>query len=167
VTLLKVYRADKRRFNTGEPITTAREFSVLNPDGIQLEDLFTKAKPPGKPARIESLFLFENYDDAEWHWAKMRDGVLYECEIDAASILHRGDMRLIDLAGSELRAGADPLPHAHGYWAGESTDDPRWELLAVEATITTVICADQQLRVARISGHRLPPAFRNTHTEPK
>lgn len=157
MALIKAFRADKRRFAVGQAIVTASEFPQRNPSGKQLEQVFTAAKPEGKPERIGSLFVFENYDDAEWHWAKMADGVLYECEIGGTAILHRGDMKLIDIAGQQLTAGSDPMPHANRYWAGEGTGKPCWELLVAGASITKIICDDQKLRRARMAkGQRLP-----------
>ena len=147
MALIKAFRADKRRFAVGQSIGTASEFPERNPSGKQLERVFTAAKPDGKPERIGSLFVFENYDDAEWHWAKMADGILYECEIEDTAILHRGDMKLIDIA----------MPYANRYWTGESTGKPCWELLVAGASITKIICGDQKLRLARMAkGQRLP-----------
>lgn len=123
---------------------------------MQLETAFTTTQPEGKPSRGESLFLFESFDGAEWHWAKMRDGIFYECEIPDDAVLHRGDMRYVDLVGEDIRAGRDPLPHTRRYWAGDSTDSPRWELLASNAVVTNLISDDQQLRIARARhGQRL------------
>ena len=102
-------------------------------------------------------FLVRQCGGAEWHWAKMANGILYECEIQEHSRLHRGDMRLIDLAGSELSSGQDPVPHAQKYWAGEGTGEPIWELLVTSATVTAVISDNQNLRRERLlHGQRLP-----------
>lgn len=66
-------------------------------------------------------------------------------------------MRLIDIAGSEMRSGRNPLPYAQSYWAGESTERPIWELLVTCATVIKIICDDQDLRRARlVRGKRLP-----------
>jgi hypothetical protein len=153
---IALFRADKRRFVAGESITTAGEFVDRNPDGLLLEDTLDSARPPGKPARIGSLFLFDDFRTAEWHWAKMAGGVLYECSIDLGAVAHRGDMRLVDQVGEALREGKDPSPHVQSYWAGANTPQPRWELLVAGATVTKVICDDQHLRQGVLLGRQLP-----------
>jgi hypothetical protein len=153
---LSVYRADKRTFAAGDFIGTAAHFTTLNPDGLRLEEVFTAAKLASKPARADCLFVFESFPDAEWHWAKMADAILYECEIDDGMILHRGDMRLVDSAGEALRANTDATPQAVRYWEGQNGGNPIWELLVARAMVTRVICADQKLRRLRIQGYRLP-----------
>ena len=166
MTLITVFRADKRRFETGQSITTAGEFADRNPDGRRLEELFDSSRPLGKPARIGSLFLFENCRVAELHWAKMTGGILYECAINPSAIAHRGDMRLVDIAGEALRKNNDPLPYIGGYWAGTGTEKPRWELLIAEAKVTRVICDDQLQRQGVLVGRLLPEsAFSNTDSK--
>lgn len=158
--LLIVFRADKRQFVVGQSIRTADEFADRNPDGRRLEEALDSMRPSGKPARIGSLFLFENFRVAELHWAKMSGGVFYECEIEESAIGHRGDMRLVDLAGEALREGRDPAPHVQSYWAGEGTPRPRWELLVAEATVTKIISDDQKLRQSVLVGRLLPEPAR-------
>jgi hypothetical protein len=143
---LKLYRADKRDFNVGTEISTAREFIIKNPQGShRVEDLFEFKRPSNKPMRSESLFLFENLEVAKKHWSEMIDGNLYEVEVDNSSILHRADMQLVDLAfrtenESELeRCAAD-------YWMGKETNNPRIEVLVKKAIISNVISKSQSER---------------------
>lgn len=90
MALIKVFRADKRVFSPSDALKTAGEFHKLNPDGEKLEKVLSNCKPTNKPERLGSVFVFESFDDAEGHWAKMQDGMLYECEIEPQSTAHRG-----------------------------------------------------------------------------
>lgn len=114
-----LYRADKRDFAPGEPIVTAGQFSTLHPDsGKRAEAILDDVKPEGKPHRKDCLMLFESEDAARKHWSKMSNGKLYEVEIDAAKILHRGDMNLVDEIGALIKQGDDDQAHARArdYW---------------------------------------------------
>ena len=155
---MKAYRADKRRFLLGQTIFGASEFPMLHPNGIEVEKILEDARPATKPVRKSSLFLFENKMHAERHWAKMSGGILYECEIDPYSILHKGDMRLVDKVMDDITTGGNAKITADLYWSGAPTDDPIFELLLVQATIERVICDDQNKRRLRlIKGYSIFP----------
>lgn len=54
MAMFEVFRADKRQFQVAEVIYTAGEFAARNPNGIELEALFAKSRPEGKPARCDT-----------------------------------------------------------------------------------------------------------------
>lgn len=153
---MKLYRADKRDFNVGDTISTANVFVEKNPEGsLLIEEVFQSAKPKNKLSRIGCLFLFEDEIVAKKHWSKMTDGKLYEVEIDETSVLHRGDMRLIDKAFIATNDSEKQLC-AEQYWAGIVTEQPRIEILVKEAIIVGVISKDQVERRKYLL--RWPPA---------
>lgn len=152
MSTITVFRVDTRQFAALQVFASAGKFQFQNPNGEKLEDHFEAERPPNKPRRIGSLFLFENLADAERHWGKLKDGILYECLIETNSILHRGDMQLVDVAGAEIAAGLDAVPSIAKYWRGEATEKPRWELLATQAVISKLISADQEKRKEKLLG---------------
>ena len=142
---MKLYRADKRDFNVGDIITSACEFTILNPKGSnQLEELFELYRPESKQERSKCLFLFEDLTVAKKHWSKMTDGKLYEVEVDEESILHRADMQLVDKAFTSKYE--DRVEFAKNYWMGRETAKPKIEILANQAMVTNVISKDQDKR---------------------
>jgi hypothetical protein len=140
------YRVDRRDFQPGEVIASAKEYLELSPERARrVEELFEQARPENKPRRTESLFLFENLTVAKKHWSKMSDGKLYEMKIAHSAVLHRGDMRLIDIAGDD-NDDEKVQSSANQYWSGETTDRPRIEILVATALVTKVISKDQEER---------------------
>ena len=146
MSLLTVYRVDKRDFLEGVTIESANQFQILNPNGSeQIEHIFERCRPESKPKRIGSLFLFEDLIVAKKHWSKMADSKLYEIQIESSSIQHRGDMRLVDEAF--LCADQSCIEScANRYWSGIETTTPRMELLVTSASISKLISADQDER---------------------
>jgi hypothetical protein len=106
------YRADKRCFEPGATIGTAGEFMLLHSeDGRLTEELLAQRKPQSKPNRGECLMLFEEEECAKDYWAKLAAGKLYTINMSSGSILHRGDMHIIDEIAAKLKKGerADEL----------------------------------------------------------
>lgn len=150
-----LYRADKRIFNIGEVIQSANEFTTKNPPGSNaIEQLFDTMRPEGKPNRFGCLFLFDDLVHAKKHWSKMTDGKLYVVEICANSILHRGDMQLIDRA---YRSGDDGQRQrcAREYWGGTETQGSVIETLVEKATVVDVVSKDQEERKAYLNSWML------------
>jgi hypothetical protein len=110
-----LYRADKRDFNQGQEIQSAKQFHEQNPRGSdKVESIFEAKRPDTKPSRLDALYLFEDFVVAKKHWSKMTDGKLYEVRVEASEVRHRGDMRLVDEAFccSDL---FNPLPFLRSY----------------------------------------------------
>lgn len=145
-------RADKRDFNVGDVVTSAREFTVLNPQGSQdVEDVFERVRPLGKPKRIGNLYLFKDEISAKKHWSKMTDGKLYRATFDSKLPRHEGDMCLFNQA-FELRTNIDEVEKlANRYWAGDLTEKPIIEVIVLQATISEVVSKDQQERRAYLA----------------
>jgi hypothetical protein len=124
MTKRQFFRADKRPFSADDPIQTAGEFMSRHPEkGKLAEAALEKHRPSDKPKRQECLMLFENEECARNHWAKMTGGRLYRVGVDAAEILHQGDMKLVDAIGellSESKA-ANVTEETTRYWNGEDT----------------------------------------------
>jgi hypothetical protein len=146
MSLLTVYRVDKRDFLAGATIKSANQFQALNPNGSRrVEHIFECRRPESKPKRIGSLFLFEDLIVARKHWSKMKDGKLYEIQIEGSSIQHRGDMRLVDEAlACDDQSCMESC--ANRYWSGIETTSPRIELLVTSASVSKLISADQAER---------------------
>lgn len=143
------FRADKREFDVGNVITSANDFTALNPHGSQdVEDVFERIRPMDKPIRSGNLFLFTDETSAKKYWSKMADGKLYRATIDPTLSHHKGDMRLVNQA-FELRADTEELEKiAIRYWAGDLTENPIIEVIVPNATISGVVSKDQQERRA-------------------
>lgn len=146
MTLLTAYRVDKRDFLEGEMIQSANQFPTLNPNGSErVEEVFELIRPALKPKRVGSLFLFEDLVVAKKHWSKMAHSKLYEIQIEASSIRHRGDMRLVDEAfGCTDQICMESC--AYQYWSGIERASPRVELLVTLASISRIISKDQNER---------------------
>ena len=80
--------------------------------------------------------------------SKMKDGKLYRATIDEATILHRGDMALMDVMKSAAEAGGDWQAFAGAYWRSEMSAVPEVELMVAEAVVTEVISASDTERVS-------------------
>ncbi len=150
-----LYRADKRTFKIGEVIQSANEFATKNPPGSNaVEQLFDTMKPKGKPNRFGCLFLFDDLVHAKKHWSKMTDGKLYVVETNPDSILHRGDMQLVDQA---YKSGDDGERQrcAKEYWGGTETQGSVIETLVEKATVVDVVSKDQEERKAYLNSWTL------------
>jgi hypothetical protein len=83
---------------------------------------------PEKPSRFQSVFAFDNYEQAKDFKYRFSDdkskGSIWE--VEANNIL-KADMNLLSLGNSLLEA--DYL--AHLYWKGETIGNPYWEYLLV------------------------------------
>lgn len=143
------FRADKRQFEVGDMIKSAGEFGFLNPLGSgDVEEIFERVRPGGKPSRIGSLFLFKDERAAKKHWSKMTGGNLYLAIPIVSSSNHEGDMRLINEAFNQRADATSVEQIASRYWSGELTEEPIVEILAASATISAIISKDQQERQA-------------------
>lgn len=143
----KIYfRADKRDFAEGAPISTAGEFmSKHNDAGEAMEKALEAARPKEKkPPRAECLMLFEDEDCARKHWAKMTDGKLYSVSIGETPVLHRGDMKLAEEVGERAMKGEDVTDLAKKYWDEKHTDNPCVEVLVREGIVTRLIGTDEE-----------------------
>lgn len=145
------YRADKRRFEVGCNIGTAREFGLLQDKSARcVEQLLANRKPAMKPNRYDCLMLFEDRICAKEYWAKLTGGRLYAVGISKSPILHRGDMHIIDKMDAMLRNGGkicelDRL--ADAYWRGDESPHPCIEILVCSATVIAQLGTEEE-RVA-------------------
>ena len=133
------FRADKRNFRPGDRIRTAGHFMSMNNQlGKAVEKALASARPAGKPARENCLMLFEDENWAREHCARM-NGTLYIVNIAAGSILHRGDMLLIEEMAERVERGKDLFNEARRYWDGGFTKVPCVEVLVRAGTIVDLI----------------------------
>jgi hypothetical protein len=140
------FRADKRRFSVGDTILpTGGDFAELHQDiGKEMEELLARLRPKKKPVRRDNLFVFEDVEAAKKYWSKMKGGNLYEVEIDAKRILHRGDMELTEEIGRLLRGKQDATQLAIQYWKGVMSKAPEVELLVPQATALQLLGSEAE-----------------------
>lgn len=144
---MQLYRADKRDFNVNDVISTAGEFVSKNPEGsMDIEKIFEAVRPNNKPLRSACLYLFEDLETAKKHWSKMTDGKLYQVDVDDKATLHRADMRLVDKAFCSNEE-SEKQDCARNYWSGIETENPRIEILVLNATVTGIVSKDQNERI--------------------
>ncbi|MHA7968094.1 hypothetical protein [Rhizobium sp. CAU 1783] len=137
---MKLYRADKRVFQQGDTIKTAGHFEQKHPEaGQKLETLMRERKPADKPDRSECLMLFCDEEAARLFHSKMTGGHLYKVHVDPASILHEGDMNLVNQLAVLVAAGEAPIDGIDRYWRGERTDTPVIEVLLKSGVIVEEI----------------------------
>lgn len=106
---MEFYRADKRIFQRGDTIETARHFEEMHPEaGKRLEVLLRERKPAAKPDRSNCLMLFREEQAARHYHSKMEGGRLYKVQADPANILHEGDMTLVNQLDAAITAGELP-----------------------------------------------------------
>jgi len=92
-----------------------------------LFDYVRKSHFPSRPSRFQSVFAFENIDQAVSFGNEYgtSDSLIWEVESDVA---FKADMRLLTLQGSLLGLSYN----AHRYWSGISSgNNPVWEYLMV------------------------------------
>lgn len=144
----KAYRVDKRPFGQGDRIVTAGEFAEMHPEkGKRAEEILEAQRPEDKPIRRQCLMVFEDEVCARRHWSKMSDGKLYEVELTATAILHRGDMRFVDAIGEALDDAAAASQLARQYWDGEMTAKPIVEVLLLDGKVSAVISDSEHERL--------------------
>ena len=86
-----------------------------------------KSHFPSRPSRFQSVFAFENIDQAVSFRNEYgtSDSLIWEVESD---VVFKADMRLLTLQGSLLSLSYN----AHRYWSGISSgNNPVWEYLMV------------------------------------
>jgi hypothetical protein len=103
-----------------------------------VEKALASARPAGKTPRENCLMLFEDETWARDFCARM-NGTLYIISIAAGSILHRGDMHLIEEMAGTVERGEDVFNEALRYWDGELTKDPCVEVLVRAGTVFDLI----------------------------
>ena len=99
----------------------------VNPIIELLFEYVRRSHFPFRPSRFQSIFAFENIDQAVSFRNEYgtTDSLIWEVESDAA---FKPDMRLLTLQSSLLTLSYN----AHRYWRGESSgNDPLWEYLMV------------------------------------
>lgn len=142
---IKLFRVDKRDFEVGDIIESAKEFLRKGPPGaIEIEKQFEKMRPDTFLPRTHCLFLFERINDAQKHWSKMSEGKLYEVTVDNISILHRADMNLVDLAYKNLKDEDKVKFYATQYWSGVLCSSSIVEVLVRSATVSSIISKCQK-----------------------
>lgn len=133
---MEFFRADKRAFKPGETIKTAQDFEKMHPEaGQRLETLMRERKPEAKPDRSDCLMLFRDEEAARCYHSKMEGGCLYRVQADPASILHEGDMALVNQLAEAVEAGEVPTDGIDRYWRGELTDTPIIEVLLLSGIV--------------------------------
>ncbi|MDW9386661.1 hypothetical protein GOA99_18580 [Sinorhizobium meliloti] len=133
---MEFFRVDKRIFQQGATIETARQFEEMHPEsGQRLEVLMRQRKPETKPDRSDCLMLFRDEEAARQFHAKMTGGRLYRVQADEADILHEGDMTLVNQLASAVAAGETPTDGIDRYWRGELTDTPIIEVLLLSGIV--------------------------------
>jgi len=146
------YRVDKRDYEVGDRIMTAGEYvRLFTEEQRSIEGFLEESRPPEKPPREGSLFLFEDLGVARKHWSKMKQGKLYEVETPT-SVLHRGDMQLTEHLWKALQAGKSTQDLCAGYWRGDMTEKPEVEVLVAEAIVRAVISKDDGERHRHLMG---------------
>ena len=131
---MEFYRADTRVFQQGGTIKTAGRFEQKYSEaGQKLEALTRERKPADKPDRSECLMLFRDEEAARLFHSKMTGAHLYRVQVDPASILHEGDMNLVNQLAVLVAAGEAPIDGIDPYWREERTDIPIIEVLLKSA----------------------------------
>jgi hypothetical protein len=115
-------------------------------EGHNTETALETARPrESKPvARKNCLFVFEDFAHVESYWNQHNGLCLYEVETEETSVIHRGDMELVDQIGKEFRQAADhrrSADHelvanlANQYWSGFLSGQPRLDVLVRSAKV--------------------------------
>jgi hypothetical protein len=115
-----------------------------NKRGKAMERILEQVRPEAKPNRAVCLMLFEDENCARHHWSKMSGGKLYTVAADQHSVLHRGDMKLVDQIGANVDGCEDLTNLARDYWNASPTKTPCIEVLVHEATVIELIGTELQ-----------------------
>lgn len=141
------YRVDKRLFAVGDRITTAQVYYDKFVELAKVvEDALETHRPDSKTKRTSCLFVFEDLVAAKKHWSKMKEGKLYRVTIEDGSVLHRGDMALMDEMKELAEADKDMAPLAQAYWRGELSSRAEIELMLSSAVIAEVLSVSDSER---------------------
>lgn len=134
------YRVDKRKFVVGQRIETAGQYYAKFTDIAKaIEDSLENNRPQSKPIRTSCLFLFCDEKCAKKHWSKMSEGKLYSVDVDEDSVLHTGDMALMDQMKSLYEQQEGIIELARDYWSGKFSTNPEVEVLVQSALVLNVI----------------------------
>ncbi|MBY3217782.1 hypothetical protein HFO21_26080 [Rhizobium laguerreae] len=146
---MEFFRADKRIFQRGDTIETARQFEEMHPEaGKRLEVLMRERKPAAKPDRSDCLMLFSEEEVARLYHSKMTGGRLYKVQVDPTKILHEGDMTLLNRLEAAIAAGETPMDGIDRYWRGEVTETPVIEVLLISGVVLEEIPVSYQEKSA-------------------
>lgn len=80
----------------------------------------------------------------------MTGGKLYQVEIDEDSVLHRGDMALMDRMKALVEEGKDVKELAAAYWAGEESTNPEIEIMVEYAVVEKVLSTSDSERLGHL-----------------
>lgn len=141
------FRVDKRDFVVGDAVLPAGEFWDKAPEGTQeVEAVFESRRPAHLPQRVGTLYVFEALEDAKKYWSKMKDGKLYEVEVELSDVLLRADMALVDSAHALLGCADQIAEKADKYWAERRGENATIEVLVNSARVSRIISKDDKER---------------------
>jgi hypothetical protein len=141
------FRVDKRDFYVGDAVLPAGEFWDKAPAGTQeVEAIFESRRPAHLPQRVGALYVFEALEDAKKYWSKMKDGKLYEVEVELSDVLLIADMALVDSAHALLGCADQIEEKADRYWAEGRGENATIEVLVKRARVSRVVSKDDKER---------------------
>jgi hypothetical protein len=146
------YRVDVRSYSVEAEISPRRSEDV--PMFKEVEATFEDGRPEHLPSRLDSLFVFENLEDAKEHLLHRdhEDTQIYRVRVDDQ--LHRGDMGHAENVATGISRGhrdATIKKHIALYWHGETAPSrrPVREILCPKATVVRVELNREESRRCR------------------
>lgn len=141
------FRVDKRDFYVGDAVLPAGEFWDKAPAGTrEVEAVFESRRPAHLPQRMGALYVFEALEDAKKYWSKMKDGKIYEVEVELRDVLLRANMALVDSAHALLGSADQVAEKADRYWAERRDENAIVEMLVSRARVSRIISKDDNER---------------------
>lgn len=146
------YRVDHRPLNQDEPIGPVGDhIGTLSPGHRRVEEMIRTKLASGDTIRGESLHVFESLDAAVKYFlplAKAKGRHLYEVEVDADNIRHRGDMALYNAAAELLDKPEEMEKLVDQYCNGGESASPMTEVMVTQAVVKRVVkTADEGKRL--------------------
>lgn len=146
------YRVDFSKLAIGDSIPSSSSYfekSAEDPKRKEIEEIFEKHRPCGKPKRSDAKYVFEKQTDAENFLFKFnRNSHLYEVSYCEKDLLHEADWNWLGRAKNE---SANIAECAKNYWDGVKGENAVVEFLVSKAKVIKHIeFTEKELRKARL-----------------
>lgn len=161
------FRVNKRDFYVGDVVLPAGEIGDKAPAGTQeVEAVFESRRRVHLPQRVRARYVFEALEGAKKYWSKMKNGNLYEVEVELSDVLLRDDMTLVD-SGHALLGSADQVAEkADRYCAERTAENATVEVIIGHARVSRIISKNDTERYQHLRSRVLVRSSLPTSSTP-
>ncbi len=136
------YRVGFSESEVNTELQSSEYFYANLGERANIEEIFERRRPDGKPTRINARFVFSDLETAKSWLSTKPKHHLCEILVEEADILHVGDWKWLQQA---LEKG-DIENCADKYWQGSNTDKPVVEWIIKRGVIKSEIKVEARER---------------------